>query len=65
MYTDIKEMVMDDYNMYKLCENCQHSMEMHIGLVDMGGGHSEVLGCTHVVDYQKGIICECTNSPEE
>ena len=56
---------MNEDDIYKLCDDCGHSMEMHVGMIDMGGGHSEVLGCTHTIDYQKGIICECTNGPED
>ena len=28
------------------CPDCNHPMERHIGVVDMGGGHHEPIGCT-------------------
>lgn len=28
------------------CPDCNHPAERHIGVVDMGGGHSEAIGCT-------------------
>lgn len=48
--------------MFDICEDCGHSMSMHIGMVDMGGGHSEVLGCTHNVDDG---LCDCMNYDRE
>lgn len=50
--------------MGEICEDCGHSMSMHVGVVDMGGGHSEPMGCTHMVDYDKGILCDCLNYEE-
>ena len=50
----------DDYaEFYKVCEECHHSMSIHVGVVDMGGGHSEPIGCTH--NTKDGMICECLN----
>ncbi len=50
--------------MFEICEDCHHSMSMHMGVVDMGGGHSEPLGCTHTVDYEKQILCDCLKYEE-
>lgn len=44
-----------DYSMFKICE-CGHSMSMHFGVVDMGGGHSEPIGCSHNI---KDGLCDC------
>lgn len=46
----------EDYSIFGVCEECHHSMNLHIGMVDMGGGHSEVMGCAHM---SNDGICEC------
>lgn len=48
--------------MFDICEDCGHSMSMHSGVVDMGGGHSEPMGCTHNVP---GGLCDCLNYVDE
>lgn len=44
--------------MFDDCPECEHPMSHHMGLVDMGGGHSEALGC--LVDN-----CDCMNYQKE
>lgn len=61
MGADFEENLLD-YGVFGLCKDCGHSMSMHIGVQDMGGGHSEPIGCTHNVD---GGICDCLNYEEE
>lgn len=51
--------------MFELCKDCGHSMGMHVGIIDMGGGHSEPVGCMHNVRTDKGVtLCECLNYEE-
>lgn len=45
--------------MFEICDGCGHSMSMHIGVTDMGGGHSEPLGCMHNMDGD--TLCACLN----
>lgn len=52
---------MNEEEMYPICQKCHHSMSMHIGPTDMGGGNIEPMGCTHVIDYDKQILCDCMN----
>jgi hypothetical protein len=52
----------DDYSMYTVCKDCGHSMSMHIGMQNMGGGHMEPIGYTH--NTTNGI-CECFNYEDE
>jgi hypothetical protein len=45
--------------MFDICEECGHSMSMHYGVVDMGGGHSEPIGCMHSTGPLKNDRCPC------
>lgn len=47
------------------CDNCGHDISNHVGMTYMGGGHSEVMGCTFVLDLDKQILCDCPLSPEK
>jgi len=46
------------------CENCGHDISNHVGYVYMGGGQGEEMGCTYVIDAEKGILCDCMETPE-
>lgn len=43
--------------MFEQCEDCTHPIGGHVGVVDMGGGHSEAIGCTFV--DETGELCDC------
>lgn len=47
---------------FTVCKECGHSTSMHVGLVDMGGGHSEVMGCMHNAGDD---LCQCMKDYEE
>lgn len=51
---------MDEGDFYPVCKDCGHSMTMHIGPTDMGGGHVEPIGCTHSAP-PPDEICQCLN----
>jgi hypothetical protein len=55
---------MDEAEMFPTCKDCGHSMSMHIGPVDMGGGHVEPIGCTHSTG-KPDELCDCMNYDED
>lgn len=42
-----------------ICPECGHSIDNHHGIIDMGGGHSEPVGCLTSIGPLKDDICDC------
>lgn len=55
---------MTEEEVFPICQDCRHSMSMHVGLQSMGGGHVEPVGCTHMTGYDKGVLCDCMRYDE-